>query len=245
MVRNLTFTGGTGNTALGLVLAQSGNFDVAGKGVANVSSIVSGAFSLSKTGTGTLIFTGVNTFGGTLAPFINLAGTTQFSGANGSNTTATAYIIGGGTFVLDNTTAAGGNNNNRIADASTVTLGGGTFLYKGADAASTNSTETVGALSGGGGTITINAGGSNTAILTAASFTHAVGNGTELVNGTGLGSSTTAANQIILTAAPTLVGTTAPTAAINPSAQKHANCGFHGRGGDVYNGGPRDCDGCG
>ena len=206
-----------GSATLGVALGANGNFDVLTSGTLAINSIVSGAFGLTKTGGGTLIFTGVNTFGGSGTTFIIDSGNTQFSGANGSNTSATPYTLAGGTFTIDNTTAAGGNNNNRINDTSAISFGGGTFLYRGSDAA--NSTETVGALNGGGGVIQIAAGGANTAVVTAASYTHVTGNGTELVNGTGLGSSTTAPSRLILTAAPALVGTTAPTNGINATAQ--------------------------
>ena len=70
----------------------------------------------------------------------------------------------------------------------------------------------MGAISGiGGSTVTVTFGGTNTVTLTASAFNHAVGNATQLVNGLNLGrdsASTSSTGRIILTAAPTLVGTT-------------------------------------
>jgi len=113
---------------------------------------------------------------------------------------------------VDNTTAAGGNKDDRIANASAITLAGGTFLYKGSDAVATNSAESVGAITAGPGVVTLTYGGTNTATLTAASFTHANYASTPLVNGVNLGkdtASTASVSRFILTTAPTLTGTTA------------------------------------
>ena len=55
----------TGTGTLGVVLAQSGNFDVANSGASlNISALVSGAFTMTKTGAGTLTLSGANTFTG-------------------------------------------------------------------------------------------------------------------------------------------------------------------------------------
>ncbi len=87
---NITGTGGTGAT-LGLVLGQSGNFDVAG--TSTITSIISdggNAFAITKTGAGTLTLSGVNTFSG---GFTVGAGTVTFGG-NAANLGAGAIGLG-------------------------------------------------------------------------------------------------------------------------------------------------------
>ena len=168
--------------------------------------------------------TGANAHTGATA--IN-AGTLQLSGASGALTGASSAItVSAATLLVDNTTAAGGNNNNRITDTDTLTLNSGTFIYKGADAASTNSSETFAsiALASGFSTITITYGGTNTAVVTlTGSLTHAAGAGTALVNGVNLGKNSTdtaSIARLILTTAPTLVGTTAAlTSGINSASK--------------------------
>ena len=187
-----------------------------GSSLASIIGTTSGTVTKNDAGKWTL--TGASTYTG--ATTVN-AGTLQLSGSNGATTGASAYALNGGILILDNTTGAGGNNNARIADISTLALNSGTFIYYGTDTASTNSTETVGAISGtGASVVTVAFGGTNTATLTAASFAHATGNGTDLVNGTNLGmdsTSTASVSRFILTAAPTLTGTTAALATgINP-----------------------------
>ena len=223
---NITFAGGT------LQFSGSNTTDYSSKIVSSGSAIsidtnsqtvtfgalaASNSGGLAKSGAGTLILNAANAYTGTTT--VN-AGTLQLSGSVGA-IAGTAFPLNGGTFVVNNTTAAGGTNNTRIADAATFSLVGGTFSYLGADAAATNSTESIGAITQGAGysTVTITAGGSNTAQLTAASFGHSGGTGVTLVNGTSLGSSTTASNRFIITSTPTLAGTTAPTNGINAASK--------------------------
>ena len=195
---NRGFLIGTGVTAT----VDTQGFSVSANN--GISSQAAGSGGLIKIGTGPLIFTNASSYSG--GTTIN-AGTLQLSG-NGADSGVMPYAINtGASLILDNT---GTNNTNRIANTSTISLNGGNFSFLGI--ASGASSETVGAISGTGNSIvTLTAGGSGTAALTAASFTHAVGNGSDLINGTGLGSSGAAANKFIVTAAPTLVGTTAAT----------------------------------
>ena len=199
----LTLSGAIGG-AFPLTFDGAGNTTVSG-------AIGTAAGTLTKSGSGILTLTSAtNSYTGTTTV---TAGTLQLSGANGATTGATAYTLTGGTLVLDNTTAAGGNKNTRIADTSTLALSGGNFSYKGADAGATNSTETIGAVSGtGGSTVTVAFGGTNLATLTAASLTRSTGNGSLLINGTNLGQDTASSasvGRLIVTAAPTLTGNTA------------------------------------
>ena len=163
---------------------------------------------LTKSGAGTRILTGANTYNG--ATTVS-AGVLQLSGANGALAlSATASALNGGSLILDNT-GAGNNNNNRIADTQALALNGGNFVYKGSDQAATNSTETIQNLSGtGNSTITVSFGGTNGATLTAGTFTHAAGNATDLVNGVNLGKNSTDTTSFarFISTAPTLTGTT-------------------------------------
>ncbi|MEI6032769.1 MAG: autotransporter-associated beta strand repeat-containing protein [Verrucomicrobiae bacterium] len=212
---NITFTGGTLQfTASNMADYSSSiknstgaiSIDTNGQNVTFGALASTNTVGLAKSGAGTLTLNATNAYTGTTT--IN-AGTLQLSGAAGT-IAGTSFTLNGGTFVIDNTDAAGGNNNLRIADAATFSLVGGTFNYKGSDAAATNSTETIGAITQGAGsaTVTITAGGSNAAQLTAASFGHSGGYGVTLVNGLSLGFNSTAPNRFIITSAPTLSGST-------------------------------------
>lgn len=173
---------------------------------------------LTKTGAGTLLLTAANTYDG---PTTLLAGALTLSGANGALALSSSpFTLSAGTFTLDNT---GTNNNARLHDSQGIRLSGGNLAYKGS--AATASTETVGAITQGGGSslVTVTYGGTSSAVLTAASFTHSPGSAATLVNGNNLGSdsvSTTNAARLILTAAPTLTGTTAALATGINSAAK-------------------------
>ena len=187
-----------------------------------VSAIIAPNHALTKFGAGTLTLTAANTY---TAATTLYGGNLQLSGVNGATTGATPYTLAGGSLVIDNTTAAGGNNNLRISDGSTIVLNNGSFIYNGADAATTNSTETVGAISGFGGrsAVTVAFGGTNVATLTAASFGHSASNGAILVNGANLGmdnTSVASVGRFIVTTAPTLTGTTVALATgINAASQ--------------------------
>jgi autotransporter-associated beta strand protein len=127
----LNLAAGTGNTALGLVLGQSGNFDVAGNAVIN--SIVSGSFALTKTGAGTLTLSGVNTFSGGLTISNGILATAANTTLGGATGTAGAVSVNGGTLEYTNTTA--------LTNTHAITIGasGGTFLIAGTATSGQNS----------------------------------------------------------------------------------------------------------
>lgn len=213
-VANFGSITGTGTGAL----TSTGTFEMQS---GSVSAILAGSgIALNKTTSGTVTLSGANTYTG--ATTVN-AGTLQLSGASGATTGATAYTLNGGSLFLDN---SANNNTNRINNSSTIALNGGSLLFKGLN--NTTGSETIGAISGtGNSTITLTYTGNNTTAnvvtLTAASFTHSAGNGTDLVNGLNLGQNSTGTvniGRIILTTAPTLVGTTAAlTSGINSAAK--------------------------
>ncbi len=123
---------------LNIALAQSGNFDVAG--TAYVGSTISGAFALTKTGTGTLTLAGANTFTGGLTisqGTLAVASATYVGPATFSTTpVVTTTIAAGATLSFTNTSAitsttslrtyalSGGNDAINIANSTTVLLGG-------------------------------------------------------------------------------------------------------------------------
>ena len=180
-----------------------------------------GGMSLVKINAGTQILTGSDTYTGSTT--VN-AGTLQIGAAptdvnHITNTTgvgalaSTSFILNGGTLSLNDLGVNNTNNSNRIADTANISLRGGAFALFGSDQTATNSSETVGTfnLDAGISTITVKAGGSNSATLTANQFVRTANSGgIALVNGVGLGSTSTTANRILVTTAPTLVGTTAP-----------------------------------
>ena len=170
-----------------------------------------GKLALNKSGAGTWVLTGANTYTG--ATTLSAGGLTLGGASGALALSSSAISLAGGTLTLDNT-GAGNNNTGRIADTQAIRLGGGNLAYKGSDQASTNSTETVGAITQAGGSdaITVTFSGTNTATLTATSFIHTLGNASTLVNGTSLGKDTASiasVGRLILGSAPTLVGTTA------------------------------------
>ncbi|MDB6138309.1 MAG: autotransporter, partial [Verrucomicrobiaceae bacterium] len=97
---------GVGTGRLNLVLGTAGNFDVVNSGEAlNISSIISGAFSLNKTGAGTLSLGGTSTFGGATGfNFTLTAGTLNLNAVAALGNAGNTLIINGGT--LDNTSGA-------------------------------------------------------------------------------------------------------------------------------------------
>jgi autotransporter-associated beta strand protein len=159
---SLSLGGGSGNAALNITLAASGNFDVAG--TATISSAISGAgFALNKTGAGTLTLAGngtstlgASTLNGTI---LNLgAGTTIFGIA--STDAPTLNILGSGNSVgvfLDtgSFTMANGMVSTTtsqglvIAGSQTYTQTGGTFSASGLIEFANNGGSSVVNISGG------------------------------------------------------------------------------------------------
>ena len=158
----------TGQTAPWLGgLAGSTNLDTVITGYSSITSLTlnpqsgssvsydgviangSGNMALNKTGHGTQILTGANTYSGATT---NWAGTLALSGANGSALNS-AFTVLGGTLLLDN---SGGTWANRISDTAAFALGSVTLTsFNGAGA----QTETVGATTfGTSGKVTINNG---------------------------------------------------------------------------------------
>jgi autotransporter-associated beta strand protein len=207
----------TGGAAGNTVLTLSNAFNT----LNTISGIIANgsATSLAVTmggSNGTWILTGSNTYTGATTV---TRGTLRVRGADGAlaSTAIDLTTANTATLFVDNTTSAGGNNNTRIGDTATIELGGGSFIYNGADAAATNSTETVGAITGttnSKSTVTVRFGSTNVATLTAASVTHSAGSGPILVNGVNLGkdtASTMSVARFFSTSTPTLVGTTVAT----------------------------------
>ncbi len=228
-------TGGYGSlSALTLNSVVSSNYS---GGIADGAT----GMTLTKSGSGIQTLSGANTYTGTTTIS---AGALQLSGNSGTNLGSTGYTLNGALLIVSNLNAHGvsagvnNNNNNRFLDTATIALNGGSFIYRGSDYTSLNSTETVGAISGTGNStsggdsyVTVAFGssnhwthsGTNLATLTAASFSHSGGNASILVNGVNLGKNdtdTASVAKFIITAAPTLVGTTAAvTSGINSSAK--------------------------
>ena len=199
-------------TTLNTTLTLSGS----NTGANTVSGLITtgsaATFNVTKGGLGTWGLTSSGSWNGQT---LLTGGNLQFSGS-GANAGTGTYTLYQGALTIDNT-GAGNNNNNRIADTSAFSLFTSSLIYKGSDQTATNSTETVGTLTQftSGGAITISYGGSNLATLTATSFGHTSSNPTTLVNGANLGknnSDTGSVGKLILTSAPTLVGSTAASA---------------------------------
>lgn len=112
---NLTIQGpnaSTGSGTLRLVLASNGNFNVASGSSLTITSVISGAFSISKTGGGTATFGAANTYsGGT-----TIDAGTLIANADGALGTGNVSLTGGNvTLTLQN-----GAVNDYIADSATL-----------------------------------------------------------------------------------------------------------------------------
>ncbi|MDZ4289730.1 MAG: autotransporter-associated beta strand repeat-containing protein, partial [Prosthecobacter sp.] len=95
---------GAGTGRLNLVLGTSGNFNVVNSGATlNITSIISGAVNLTKTGAGTLTLAGANTFGVTNR-FTLTAGTVNINHATALGVLGNSFYIDGG--AIDNTSGA-------------------------------------------------------------------------------------------------------------------------------------------
>ena len=183
----------TGNTVLNVVNPTAGSTNML------VSGIISGAFSLTKSGSGTLTLQGANTYSTTTAIS---GGTLNLSGANGAIASSTGITLSNrGVLTLANTSTA--NNGNRIAG--TFAMDGGTLNFTN-NAGAVNYAETTGALSVGGGVNTIatsQAATGQTSLLTFASLARTAGSLN--FTGTGLGTTVDTKNEIRFTTNPTLV----------------------------------------
>ncbi len=183
---NALSTIGTGNT----LVAGTGPFTITFQN------------ALANRSVPTMTFDATNLTGDTIQLLITVT-----PGASGLPAVA---VNQGGTLTLDNT---GTNNTDRIANSAPITLSGGTLNFLGNATAA--STETVGALTLGAGTSTVNTtpGTGQTAALTFASLTRAVGSGGAVnFTGTGLGG---ASNKVLFTTAPTLTSGLLPYATVN------------------------------
>lgn len=192
---------GVGAGRLNMILAASGNFNVVNSGATlSISSQISGAFSLTKTGAGTLTLSGANSFSG--GSFTLSSGTLNLGSATALGSSANTFVINDGVF--DNTsgtaltlsnykqtwngnfTFTGSNNlvmgtgvislGTAAGTSRTVTVSGGTLAANGIIS---NGTTATGIVKEGAGTLSL--GGVNT-------FT----GGVLIKNGTLMGATSTA-----------------------------------------------------
>ncbi|MEY3896038.1 MAG: hypothetical protein RLZZ214_1558 [Verrucomicrobiota bacterium] len=208
-----------------LALSQTTTFTGNGTANFNFSGVISGSAGLVKSGTSTMGLNGGNTYSGTTT--VN-GGTLGLAGSAAKISSSSLAVTGDGTFRIDNNLNSSATN--RLGDLLAIHLAGGTFSYLSGNSA-TNSTETVGVITTAGDRNVIRvsptsvnglSGNAGNATLTAASLNHTPGNAVLLVNGLKLGqdSSSTGTGRFLLTAAPTLVGTTAATnTGINSAAK--------------------------
>jgi fibronectin-binding autotransporter adhesin len=131
--------GAASTSALGIVLAQTNNLDIAG--TTTIGAVVSGSFGLVKTGAGTLTLNGANTYTGTTA----ISGGTVLVGVAQKGTTSGAFGTGAGALNLGSGVTlnlqgnavtvgtleadiAGTNSILTSTNAATLTLNGGSDL---------------------------------------------------------------------------------------------------------------------
>ena len=132
----LNVNAGTGSNTLGLVLGQTGNFDVGG--ASTISSVITdggSGFGITKTGVGTLTLSGPSTFSGGVTintgTVIAGANSTPFTGAVVSGPLGTGTItLAGGRLAGNNVTEA--NPLSVTGTTGEITTSGGNFTLNGA-----------------------------------------------------------------------------------------------------------------
>ncbi len=160
-----------------------------------------GDFTVTKIGAGTLVLAGDNTYA---APTIVDGGTLQLVGSGTLSGTTAVTVNNSGTLSFNNGNET--NAVNHLPNAVPVTLNRGEIEVNGVNAAGANF-ETIGAVTLGGGnnTITLDPASGMQVGLTAASVTRN-SNSVLYVRGENLGTSGADASQVMITAAPSLVG---------------------------------------
>lgn len=165
---------GAGTGQLFLAIGKAGNFDVANSGATlDITAAISGAFGLTKTGAGTLILAGANSFGGTAANFTISTGIVQLSGAGTLGSKFTDLVVNAN---LDL------NGTNQNVDALSGSSSG--LIYN--NASGTTATLTIGNDNGGGtfsGVIADNTGSTGTVALTKIGIATATINSTQTYSG--------------------------------------------------------------
>ncbi|MFN4943171.1 MAG: beta strand repeat-containing protein, partial [Akkermansiaceae bacterium] len=114
---------------------------IGGTGNTTISSAIDGSGGLTKSGSGILTLSEVNTYSGTTT--VN-AGTLALSG-NGTIATSTGLTLNGGGLTLTNT-SAGDALINRVSDSASIISNGGSITVTNTASASTVYSETMGAL---------------------------------------------------------------------------------------------------
>jgi len=173
---------GAGSGRLTLVIGANGNFDVLNSGATlNLTADISGAFTITKTGSGKLILAGSNSF----SNFTQSNGTTQLSGIGTLGLSTGTLTVNGGTLDLNGTSQNTGNFtgsggtilNNSTGTNATLTIGNGNGTggsFAGAIVDHTSGTGTVALVKAGTGTITLTGSNTFTGVTTLTAGTLAV-----------------------------------------------------------------------